>query len=273
MRQQKLTQDDAVAFLKPFYGDGSEDLLLSLKKVSVAQEAMIKLCPAWFWQGDGLTPGGLVTLHFWNLMDNPDAPPGMAFVRQNVVSVKEYVAALLSGDAGLQQKEAEWKSTHKETPVEVIDFMLACADEAIVAAQQFRQHAPANAPYLQDIVASAVIHKQLVLRDVAFLRAAIAFYKSGGQFDDKYNKSQTMNETGVNERDECLHQLQALIDHDEILRKLCYDYAPRRRQTRSKNDYSFEKKVAVVLGQRLKIPEINTQELNAAAALIAPPSK
>jgi hypothetical protein len=202
------------------------------------------------------------------LMDNPDAPAGMAFVRQNVVSLKEYVAALLSGKAGLEQSEAAWKKAHKETPVEVMSFMQTCADDAITAAQQARKKAPSNAPYIQDMVASAVIHKQLVLRDIAFLKAAIAFYKSGGQYDDKYNVSKEMISTGVDEREECVHQLQALIGHDEILRQLCHDYAPRRRQTRSKNDYAFEQKIVKVMGKKLDIPVINAQELKAMTSLI-----
>jgi hypothetical protein len=266
---QPFTQEMAAAFLRPYYGPGAEDILVSLKMVSVAQTEMIKLCPAWFWQGDGLTPGGLQTLRFWMLMDNPEAPPGMAFVRQNAVSVKEYVAALRSGGTGLSQAQAAWKKERKETPVEVMDLMRTCADQAIAAARQARRKAPANAPYIQDIVASAVIHKQLVLRDVAFLKAAIAFYKSGAQYDDKYNLSKAMPSTGADERAECVRHLKALIGHDELVRKLCYDYAPRRRQTRSKNDYAFEKKIAAVMGQKLDIPAMDAQELKAMTSLIS----
>lgn len=268
VKRRPVTQQDALAFLRPYFGKGSEELLVSLKKVSVAQAEMIKLCPAWFWQGDGLTPGGLVTLRFWMLMDNPDAPPGMAFVRQNVIGVKEYVSALLAGDAAFKKSETKWQAQRKETPDEVMSLMLNCADDAITAAEHFREETPANAPYVQDIVASAVIHKELVLRDVAFLKAAIAFYKSGGQYDGKYNETTELQETGVNERDQCIQQLKSLIGHDEILRKLCQDYAPRRRQTRSKNDYAFEKKIAAILGRNLDLPAVNTQELKYMTSLI-----
>jgi hypothetical protein len=56
-----------------------------------------------------------------------------------------------------------------------------------------------------------------------------------------------MISTGVDQRAECVRQLQTLIGHDEILRKLCNDYAPRRRQTRSNNDYAFEQKIAEIM--------------------------
>jgi hypothetical protein len=72
----------------------------------------------------------------------------------------------------------------------------------------------------------------------------------------------------VDEREECVRQLQTLIGHDEILRKLCYDYAPRRRQTRSKNDYAFERKIVEIMGKKLDVPVINAQELKTMTSLI-----
>ena len=268
LRRERFTADDAVAFLKPTYGEGAADLLASLKSVSVAQAAMIKLCPAWFWQGDGLTPGGLQTLRFWMLMDNPEAPPGMAFVRQDVVGVREYVASVVAGDTALARAQAAWKKAGRKTPPEVIALMQACADEALAAVVSARQKSPATAPYLRDIVASAVIHKELVRRDAAFIRAALAFYESGGEYDDKYDVIKTMRPTGIDRRAECVAELRALIGHDEILRKLCLDFAPRRRETRSKNDYAFEKKVAGILGAKLDIPSLDAHELAAMTAII-----
>lgn len=271
MQNKPWTAEDAEKFLRHYYGDGARDLLASLKAVSVSQTAMIKLCPAWFWQGDGLTPGGLQTLKFWMLMDNPDAPPGMAFVRQDVVGVKEFVAAKLKGDAVLASAQAAWKAAGKQTPEDVVALMLAAGENGIEAAKRFRAKAPADAPYLKDIFASAVIHEALVRRDAAFVRAAIAFYESGGVYDDKYNTDKTMVATGMDRRDECLKQLRAIIEEDEVLRKLCYDYAPRRRTTRSKNDYAFEKKVASILGQKLEEPPVDQQELDALVATIGFP--
>ncbi len=268
MQQRSFSPSDAVEFLRPYFGDGAPDVLTSLKKVSEAQAAMIKLCPAWFWQGDGLTPGGLQTLRFWMLMDNPDAPPGMAFVRQDVISVKDYVAAVVAGDAALARAEVEWKKSGRKTPLDVIALMQSCADEAVAAMERVKGQCPASAPYLKDIVASAVIHQQLVLRDTAFIRAAIAFYASGGEYDDKYDLVKTMKPTGRDRRAECVAELGSLIGHDEILRKLCLDYAPRRRATRSKNDYAFELKVAAITGTKISIPAADEREFARMVALI-----
>lgn len=268
MQRRAFGDRDAVEFLRPYYGDGAADLLTSLKDVSVAQAEMIKLCPAWFWQGDGLTPGGLQTLRFWMLMDNPDAPPGMEFVRQDVVGVNEYVAAALAGDAVLARTETEWKRTGKKTPLDVIALMRTRADDAVAAMVRARRNAPANAPYLQDIVASAVIHQQLVLRDEAFIRAALAFYESGGRYDGKYDMTTALQPAGRNEKQLCLAQLQELVRRDIVLRELCLHYAPRRPQTRSKNDYAFEKKIASLLGATLAMPVMDTAALNAAKTTI-----
>ena len=271
MQEQPFTPADAIEFLRPHYGDGAADMLASLRQVSIARAEMIKLCPAWFWQGDGLTPGGPTTLRFWMLMDNPEAPPGMAFVRQDVVAVKDYVAQVLAGPAALARAEAAWNMAGRKTPEDVIRLMQASADEAVAAILRARQKSPANAPYLRDIVASAMIHLELTRRDVAFLRAAIAFYASGGEFDDKYNVTKTMTATGLDRRAECLAQLRALIGHDEIMRELCLAYAPRRPQTRSKNDYAFEKKVASITGLKLEIPSVDTKALGKMIAMITGP--
>jgi hypothetical protein len=272
LQRQKFTADNAVEFLTPYYGAGAGDLLASLKQVSLAQAEMIKLCPAWFWQGDGLTPGGLQTLRFWMLMDNPEAPAGMAFVRQDVVGINEYVASVRKGDSALRRAEIAWRKAGRKTPRDVIDLMQRCADQAIAAVLRARQKAPMHAPYLQDIVASAVIHKELVLRDVAFLEAALAFYASGGEYDDKYALGKQMKPTGIDRRTECVAALRSAIGHDEILRKLCFDYAPRRRETRSKNDYAFEIKIAAIAGEKLSIPAIDDRELAAMAAIITQPA-
>jgi hypothetical protein len=73
---------------------------------------------------------------------------------------------------GFSESQSENKSENgsKETPLAAMGFMQTCATDAIAAARQARKNAPANAPYIQDIVASAVIHKELVLRDTAFFK-------------------------------------------------------------------------------------------------------
>jgi hypothetical protein len=177
---------------------------------------------------------------------------------------------VLAGDAALARAQIEWRQAGKKTPLDVIALMQSCADEAVAAMVRARQKAPANAPYLQDIVASAVIHQELVRRDSAFIRAAIAFYASGGEYDDKYNVGKTMKPTGIDRRAECAAELRAIIAHDEILRKLCLDYAPRRRTTRSKNDYAFEQKVAAITGNKISIPALDERELAGMVAIIKP---
>ena len=77
-----------------------------------------------------------------------------------------------------------------------------------------------------------------------------------------------MKPTAVDRRAECIAELRAVIGHDEILRQLCFDYAPRRRETRSKNDYSFEQKVAAIVGEKLAVLPVDAQELRAMTAII-----
>lgn len=268
MKGRDVTDAEAIQFLKPYYGGGANDLLLSLKKVSLAQAGLIKLCPAWFWQGDGLTPGGPQTLKFWMLVDHPDAPLGMAFVRQDVVGVKEYAGKVLAGEAALEKAQEAWKRENKKTPYDVMNLMLKSADEAVAAMLDARKKAPAQAPFLRDIVASAVIHKEMVLRNVAFLKAGLAYYESGGQYDGRYNFTAQMEDTGADKRDECVKEMSALIGHDLILKELCLNYAPRRPRTREQPGYAYAKKIAAILGKQLDIPVINTNELKAMEEII-----
>jgi len=270
---KNFTDAKAVKFLKPYYRDGARDLLLSLTKVGIAQEALIKLCPAWFWQGDGLTPGGPQTLKFWQLVDNPDAPPGMAFVRQDVIGVPEYAAKVVAGHAALQKALQEWKREGKKTPYDVIDLMLGSADDAVKAMVAARKKAPANAPFIQDLVASSVIHKEMVLRDVAFIKAGLAYFESGGQYDGRYDNSRELKPTGMDKKDECMKELSAILVHDLILKKLCLEYAPRRPTTREKPGYTHYREIAAVLGKQLDIPAMDTNELTAMTQIITTPAK
>ena len=101
---------------------------------------------------------------------------------------------------------------------------------------------------------------------------ALAFYESGGEYDDKYVLEKAMRPSSLDRRAECIAELRALIAHDEILRQLCLDFAPRRRATRSKNDYAFEKKIAAIVGGALAIPPVDARELHEMIALIAKPA-
>jgi len=268
MNQREFSEQDAVNFLRPYYGPGTENLLTSLEQVTDAQAALVKLCPAWFWQGDGLTVGGPQTLKFWQLMDNPEAPPGMAFVRQDEKSIMDYVAAELSGPEQSRHTQEAWKAEGKKGPPEVMTLMLAAADQAEAAVQKARTEAPPGAPFMQDLVASAYIHREMVLRDVAFLRAAIAYYESGGQYDGKYNEVEALRATGMDQKRECMAQLEEIVRHDQLLRELCLHFAPRRPTTRQKHDYAFEKKIAQILGSDLVIPPPDAARFDTLSAAI-----
>ncbi|NMA75263.1 MAG: hypothetical protein GX963_14180 [Bacteroidales bacterium] len=261
IKGERLSNDEAVVFLEKYYKEGANDLLQSLKAVAIAQENFIKLMPAWFWQGDGLTPGGLQSYRFWMLQDNPDAVGGMAFIRRNTVGVPEYVNALLQGKNKFKSHEAKWKIENRLTPPEIMDIMLENADHAVAFALNVKKNAPQDASYLTDIVASAFIHRELVYRQIAFLNASLAFYESGYVFDDKYNKERKKNTTGIDKREECLTQLELIAYHDKILAELCCRYAPRRPERRGDNNFTFEKKIATIMGLQMKPIELDTMYL------------
>ncbi len=268
MNQRAFSDQDAVRFLQPYYGKGSEDLLKSLKAVSIAQSKFIQLMPAWFWQGDGLTPGGLQAYRFWMLMDHPDAPKRMSFIRKNAISLTDYVNAVIKGNDALKKAEATWKSNGQQAPVQIMDAMKVNAQEAIDAILKARKSAPKNSPYMKDIVASAFIHQQLVLRENAFLNAALAFYESGYQYDDKYNSSKEKVETGINRQDDCIKYLEQLIFYDKMLAELCRKYAPRRPERRGVKDYGFERKIAAITGMGLTIPDEDKNQLEEISKII-----
>ncbi|HEX7903965.1 MAG TPA: hypothetical protein VF487_08815, partial [Chitinophagaceae bacterium] len=208
LKGERFDRSDAVNFLKQSYGNGAESLLKSLELVTKAQEENIKLKPAWFWQGDGLTPGGLGTERYWMFMDNPDAPKGMAFIRQDVVGVKEYTDAFKAGNENFTRQQKLWKEQNRSTPVEEMDLMTDAAEKAVEAMLEARKSARENAPHMQELVASAIIHLQLVKRDNAFLQSALAYYISGGQYDGKYNSNQPLINTGYNQTTACRQGLE-----------------------------------------------------------------
>lgn len=269
IKSEKFERNDAVNFLKKYYGAGSDALLSSLELVTKAQEDNIKLKPAWFWQGDGLTPGGLGTERYWMFMDNPSAPKGMSFIRQNVVSVMEYTDALIKGKESLLKAEQGWKSEKRITPIEAMQSMKVIAENAVIAVLEARRLAPKNAPHLQEIVASAVIHQQLVNRDNAFLASALAYYASGGQYDAKYNTNQTLLNTGVDRKEECRIQLEKEMYYDLLIRELCLRYMPRRRAVRGTKPYDFTRRIAYIVGQPITTDEkVDKDELNKLTAII-----
>jgi hypothetical protein len=274
MQNQKFDRVDAINFLKKYYGEGADALLKSLEFVAASQTDNIKTKPAWFWQGDGLTPGGLSTERYWMFMDNPDAPKGMAFIRQNVVSVKEYTNAVIAGKDSLMKAEERWKKEQRLTPLEAMQRMNKNAEDAVAAALDARRFAPKNTPHLKELVASAVIHQQLVNRDNAFLQSALAYYESGGQFDGKYNSNADLLSTGMDKKEECKMQLEKQIYYDLLIKELCLRYMPRRRTVRGNNPYDFSKRIATIVGQKISTDvKVDAVELNRLVDLIESNSK
>lgn len=251
IQNKKFDRTDAVNFLKKYYGAGAEALLKSLESVTAAQADNIKTKPAWFWQGDGLTPGGLSTERYWMFMDHPDAPKGMSFIRQNVAGVKEYTDAVIAGTEALAWAEQKWKREQRLTPIDVMQLMKKHAEDAVAAALEAGRLAPKNAPHIKELVASAVIHLQLVNRDIAFLQSALAYYESGGQYDGKYNSNTGLLSTGINKKEECKVQLEKQIYYDRLIKELSLLYMPRRRTIRGNNPYDFSKRIAAIMGQSI----------------------
>ena len=265
LASKPFTDADALAFLRPYYGNGSEPLLRSLKDVGLAQEAFIKLNPAWFWRGDGLTAGGAgAGRRLWMLMDDPEAPPSMAFVRQGVQSITDYVKSTLTSSHDPSNQSAQ---PDPKTPPGIIADMRRLAADSVAAALDFRARAPKNAPYLRDIVASAFIHQQLVARDIAFLESAIHFYRAGATWDGKFNNDKTAGlqppAPGIDlaaEKAATLEAMQRMIYHDKIMAELMRNYAPRRPDRRGFKGYPQEKTMSEILGVKLTEPSLDTAE-------------
>jgi len=267
--QKPFTDADAIAFLTPYYGQGAPALLRSLKDVSRAQETYIKLSPAWFWRGDGLTPFGAgVSRAPWQLMDNPEAPPGMAYVRQDAISITDYVNATHAAKSTTptDAQLAAWKTAGKKTPIEMIAHMRQLADDAVAAATELRAKSPKNAPYLRDVVASPFIHRELVLRDTAFLESAIHFYRTGATFDAKYNKDKTLPNPpppGVDiaaEKAACAEAMQRVMYHDKILGKLLQNYAPRLPTRKRAGTFVHQRSMSSILGIPFTEPPLDNAE-------------
>jgi len=268
MNGAPLSEKDALAELAKNYGKAAPAVLASLEAVGWAQEAYIKLMPAWFWRGDGLTPGGLQLPRLWMALDNPEAPDRMGFVRQDAVGIPEYVAAFLDGPDALKTAEARWKGEGRKTPLEMINFMDSCADRAVEQILAARKLAP-KSPYMRDMVASAFIHRQVVSRDNAFLRSAMDIYKSGYVFDDKNNpERKKVRQTGYDLTQESAREMQNMIASDQLMRALLKEFAPRRPDMRGEITYETERKDASAMGIKLTVPELDKAKLEEIRSII-----
>ena len=264
MNRKPWSDADAEKYLAKTYRKAAPHVLQSLKAVAHAQEQFIKLMPAWFWRGDGLSVGGLQPLKFWQMFDNPEAPAGMAFVRQEVVGVPEYCTAWRTGNRSDEELAAKYHAEKRLTPPDVLREMTACADRAVAEAEKARAAGPANAPYLKDIIASAYLHRTLCQRNAALVEAALFFYKSGYVYNGKYEPSRERVHTeGPEYGAECIAALERYIQRDYLMRRIMLDYSPRRRTLRHANTYSAEKKVAGVLKREIDTEDRSEAEFEA----------
>lgn len=288
-----FTREDAIKFLRPYYGDAAEDVIISLESVTIAQRDNIRLAPGGFWKGDGLTVGGLLDRSIYMYMDNPGAPQGMDFIREDVVGLPEYVKAMIDGEEAMNQACLRWKNENRRTPEEALDNMLYHAEKAVNAMIRARKKLSGSAEKFDELFASAVIHKQLVLRDIAITHAALAYFASGGQHCGRYQSGETdfrtdldytqnakfgglgidmpnsLESTGIDMREEVICNYKEFIRRNLIVRELCRKYMPRRRTLRHPVNYNYAAKVIEICGGTLEVPqELDWKEVTRLSSLI-----
>lgn len=259
LNNRKFSEEDAIAFLRPYYGKASEALLRSMTQVAHAHEMLIKSQPSWFWQGDGLTPGGLTDRRVWHYIDHPDAPDRMGFARQEVVSVQSFSQAII--DNNVENKSKEWHTEGKITPIQAIDAMINDANKAVEFAEIARKQNSPSGSNKNEIIASAYINQVLMLRDAEFTKATIYYLASGGQFDGKYTNDMSRLNTGVFMQKEVIDALLSSIRHDLVMRELCRKYAPRRPEMRSAKGYDHCVRLAKVMDVKLLVPDENDEQV------------
>ena len=267
LNNRKFTENDAIAFLQPFYGKASEALLRSMTHVAHAHEMLIKSQPSWFWQGDGLTPGGLTDRRVWHYMDHPDAADRMGFARQEVVAVQLYCQAII--ERNVETKTKKWQAEGKITPLQANDSMIADAKEAVEFAEIARKQNSPSGSNKNEIIASAYINQVLMLRDADFTKATIYYLASGGQFDGKYTNDMTRLNTGVFMQKEVIDALISSIRYDLVMRELCRKYAPRRPEMRSAKGYDHCVRLAKVMDVKLAVPDENDEQVKQSVAAIS----
>ena len=258
IKGKAFTDKDALSFLSRYYKKAAPHVLASLKAVSDANEALIKLMPAWFWRGDGLSVGGVQPLSFWQFFDNPEAPDRMGFVRQDVAGIPEYVEEVLSNGKSEAEAEAYFHSQGRLTPddvVRILDEESARAVEEITLARKLN----AKAPKMKEIFASAFINRALCERNLNLVKAAKYYYLSGYIYNGKYEGTrEKVKETPYSYQERVVECLEAFIQQDLLMRKIMLDYAPRRPRLRHANKYEHESKIAATMG--LKVDKTDRTE-------------
>jgi len=168
---------------------------------------------------------------------------------------------------------------------EAMDAMLNNADKCLEAILEARKKLSGPAPKFDELVASAVIHKQLVLRDVAATKAALAYFISGGQHCGVYKADEksriidldyTQNnkygglgidmpaalmKTGYDQTDEVVKQYREYLKRNVLVRELCNRYMPRRRTLRHDINYDFIIKIVETCGKTIETPVTLDQQV------------
>lgn len=244
-----FSDEQALDFLKKYYKKAAPNVLASLKAVSDANESLIKIMPAWFWRGDGLSVGGTQPFNFWYFFDNPEAPDRMGFVRQNVVGIPEYVSAVLDGKKTEKELEKMYHSQGRLTPDDVIGILDEASQKAIDEITMARKLCP-DSEKMQDMYASAWINRALCLRNLNFIKAAKYYYLSGYVYNGKFNRERSkVRDTGYDYQNEVISCLEEYIQQDLLMRKIMKEFAPRRPQLRHANTYEHESKVAATMNR------------------------
>ena len=272
---KSFTRNDALNYLNGIYGNGDEPILRMLEAVTSALSDEVKLTPSWFWKGDGLTVGGLAFNRLWKFADNnADEGGRMEFIRQEVVGIPEYCEAVIKDvktpgylDASLRA----WKQAGKRTPYEAIENMEAQADAAMEAMMEARARKTRGDKF-GELFASAVVHKQLVLRDVACMKGTIDFVLSGGTIDGSSESVTSdrskMTDTGIHKEAEAVAYFTEHVYRDLILRQLCAMFTPRRPSLDDPKGYSYISKPAKALGYTFTVPTLDNAELESLIKLI-----
>ncbi|MGN0188405.1 MAG: hypothetical protein ACI395_02700 [Candidatus Cryptobacteroides sp.] len=258
----------ALDFLAKEYKKAAPNVLASLKAVSDANENLIKIMPAWFWRGDGLSVGGTQPFNFWFFFDNPEAPDRMGFVRQDVVGIPEYVSAVLDGGKSGKELAGIYHSQGRLTPDDVIRILDEESQKAVDEILKARKLNP-KAPKMQDLVASAYINRALSLRNLNFVKAAKLYYLSGYVYNGKFERETSkVRETGLDYRDEVIACLNEYIQQDLLMRRIMKDFAPRRRTLRHANTYDHESKVAATMKREVDKEDRTAQEYDRIKTII-----
>ena len=266
---------DALEYLQGIYGTAANGVLSMLECVTAALSDEVKLTPAWFWKGDGLTVGGLAYNRLWKFADNDASEGGrMEFIRGDIVGIPEYCEAVIKDvtvPGFLDAKLRNWADEGRRTPLEAIENMEQQAETALSAMLDARAQGGCGDKF-GELFASAVIQKQLVLRDIACMKGTIDFVLSGGQINGSAQSATSdkkkMINTGIHKEAEAVTFFTEHVYRDLMLRELCSRFAPRRPTMDDAKDYSYVSKPVGALGYSFTIPVINQQELQGYINLI-----